>query len=192
MLLREMTFVAIDFETTGVCSGFSEEAWQIGLAVVEEGKYNPNYAYNRFLRIAPNRPFNPYVPGKHATIRELLSEADSLSELWTELAPWLENRPLLSHNAQVEQKVLAQAFPMHQFGPWVDTLAMARESFPLTKSHKLSDLIPALGLLSRLQKLCPNEQPHDAWYDAIACGVLFEYLLTLPMWRDRPLQEGLF
>lgn len=192
MLLRKMDFVAIDFETTGVCPGFHEEPWQIGMVYMSRGRVEPQYAYNRLLKIDPSRPFNPYVPGRHASLRHILAESVPLSALWQELAPWLSGRTLLAHNVPVEQRILKQAFPMHALGPWIDTLVLARRCFPSLKSYKLSDLIPEFGLLETVKKYAADGEPHDAFYDAMACAVLFEYMLTLPCCERLMSEDRLF
>ncbi|MBQ3810030.1 MAG: hypothetical protein II839_04340, partial [Kiritimatiellae bacterium] len=50
--------------------------------------------------------------------------------------------------------------------------------------HALEDLVPALGLLPRLLALAPGLAPHDALYDALACGLLLRHLLAQPGWAD--------
>lgn len=184
MLVREAAIVAIDFETTGVVPGFPEEPWQIGLAFVRSGHLDPAYRFVSPLRIEAGRPFNAYVPGRHAGLRHELAAAPSLPELWPQLIPWLQGRPLLAHNASVEKKMLAQAFPLHSFGPWIDTLVLVRQAFPKAKSHKLEDILDTLHLTQKVEEICPGLQPHDALYDAAGAGILLEYLLGLPHWQD--------
>ena len=62
------------------------------------------------------------------------------------------------------------------------TLALARRAWPAAPSHALEDLVPALGLLPRLQALLPGREPHDALYDAVACALLLLHLLDQPGW----------
>lgn len=191
MLIRETTIVVIDFETTGAVPGFAEEPWQLGLAFVEAGRLRPEYRLSQWLRVEPGRPFNAYAPGRHASLRQELALAPSLTELWPELAPWLSGRPVAAHNAAVERKMLGQAFPLHRFGPWIDTLDLARRAFPKAKSHTLEDLMAALALQDRAQALCPGLGPHDALYDAVGCGLLLECLLELPKFSRLELEESL-
>jgi DNA polymerase-3 subunit epsilon len=188
---KETTIAVIDFETTGVVPGFPEEPWQVGLAFVRNGCVDPEYKFSSLLRVEPGRPFNPYAPGRYAGVRDELASSPSLAELWPQLAPWLEGRPVMAHNVGVEKKMLSQAFPLHQFGPWVDTLALARKAFPKAKSHKLEDLLETLKLDDQVSALCPGMQPHDALYDAVASGLLFEYLMTLPQFKNFQIYDGL-
>lgn len=184
-----MYCTVIDFETTGSVEGYPNEPWQIGMTHFADARVQPEYRCARYLRIAADRPFNVYAPGRHARIRDQLAEAPTLPKLWPELAPWLTGRPLAAHNAATEQNVLHQAFPMHAFGPWIDTLRLARIAYPDASSHKLEDLAERLGLHARAAAVCPDAGPHDALYDAVCCGLLLEHLLAQPGWRDAALDQ---
>jgi DNA polymerase-3 subunit epsilon len=187
-LAIEAQLVALDFETTGVVDDLPSAPWQIGMAFVEGGRIAEPYRFSRLLNPG-DRPFNPYAPGRHAVLREELAQAPTLVELWPEIAPWLGGRAILAHNVATERTVLADAFPLHEFGPWIDTLALARRAYPRLASYKLEDLIPNLGLGKRLERLCPDLAPHDALYDAMAAAVLFEHLLRQPGWDAATIQD---
>ena len=77
-----------------------------------------------------------------------------------------------------------QIAPLHTFGPWIDTLALARRVRPDLTSHALADVCNALDLTPRLQELCPGRDWHDALYDAFACALICEYCLALPGWEQ--------
>lgn len=179
MLLKDAKLVLIDFETTGSVEGFPNEPWQIGMARFENGHCTTEL-YESWLQVG-ERPFNPYAPGRHGEVREKLAAAPTLTGLMRHLESWLSG-PLVAHNIATEKKVLRQAAPMHRFGPWVDTLKIARQAWPGLASYALDDIIPTLGLLPQLQHICPDRQPHDALYDACACGVFLEHLLIQPGW----------
>jgi DNA polymerase III subunit epsilon len=188
MRAREAQFVVLDFESTGSVEGFATEPWQVGMVLVDAGRVAERHTFSSLLRVGP-RPFNPYVPGRHALVREELSVAPLLTDLWTELRGWLLGRPLVSHHAATEQKFLGEAFPLHRFGPWVDTLELARIAYPRSSSHRLEDLVDALGLDALVRSRCPGRAPHDALYDAVACGSLLEHLLALPQWQEVTLDD---
>ena len=177
-------FLAIDFETTGSVPGFPNEPWQIGtVPVSEDGTVSIGGGLDSLLRIDVDRPFNKFAPGRHAKIRAELAAAPTLTGLWPDLAPRLAG-PVVAHNVGTERTILEQAAPLHLPGPWIDTLALARAAWPTAPSHALEDLIPALGLLPRLRELVPGREPHDAYYDAVACALLLLHLLSFPAWRD--------
>ena len=183
MLLREAEIVALDFETTGAVKCQESIPWQIGCARIRNGVL-VNDAFSLYLKVPSEHHFNPYTPGRWAEMRELLAEKHTLLEEWPALEPWLSGHLLVAHNAPVERSVLRRYFPLHQFGPWIDTLKIARRIFPNLKSKCLSELLDALSLTQRVQSFCPNLEPHDACYDAVGCACLLEYFMALPGWRD--------
>jgi len=187
---RACRMTAIDFETTGSVRGWPTEPWQLGLVELDAARVVPRSACGRLLHVPPDRPFNPYAPGRHAQIRDALADAPSLPSLLPELAPALLGRPLVAHNTGTERAILRKAFPMHAFGPWIDTLALARAAFPGRTSYALEDLVPALGLAGALADALeaapgdpsPPLAPHDAVYDAVAAAVLLAHILSLDRW----------
>lgn len=178
------TIVAIDFETTGTAPGFLNMPWQIGIAVLQRGKMVPERSFTSWLRVPAEHPFNPYTPGRWGQIRQQLTEAPTLPELWQELQPVLTAGPLVAHHAPTERSILRQCLPLQQFPLWIDTLALARMAFPKRRSYKLEELVPELGLLPRVKERCPDGAAHDALYDAIACATFLESLLQCPGWSN--------
>jgi DNA polymerase-3 subunit epsilon len=183
MLICETTLIVLDFETTGSVPGFDTEPWQVAAVVLKNGRVDPSQTFESLVRVDINRPFNAYAPGKHHKLREDIAAADEVSRVWKKLEEWVIGRPLAAHNVATEKKFLRQMAPMHQFGPWIDTLALARQAWPKAPSHKLEDLIAGLRLEPRVKELCPRGEAHDALYDAVACAVLLEHLLTQPSWE---------
>ena len=188
MLAREATLTVLDFETTGVVSGYPNEPWQIGAVRFRGGKVVASESLDLLLRVG-DRPFNPKAPGQHHKLREEIAKAETLAEIWPSLtADWLQGA-LVAHNASVERNVLHQAAPMHRMGPWIDTLKLARLAYPDEESHKLEDLTDRLGLADEVRRLCPGKEAHDALYDSVACGLLLQHLLELPGWEQVTIEE---
>ena len=179
-------FTALDFETTGSVPGFRNEPWQIGLCSLSGDISAIDGSY---LKIDARRPFNRYAPGRHAQLREVLADSPTLLDLWPALEARLIGIPLVAHNAATERSVLTDLFPLHSFGPWIDTLALSRMAWPNLPSYALEDLIPMLGLQGALSGLCPHWAPHDARYDAVAAALLLRHLLAQPGWDRLELDE---
>lgn len=186
MLIRETTLTVLDFETTGSVPGFDTEPWQVAAVRLVNGKVDSKHTFESLIRVDINRPFNAYAPGKHHKLREDIAAADQVSKVWKKLEGWVTGCPLAAHNVATEKKFLRQMAPMHRFGSWVDTLALARQAWPKAPSHKLEDLIAGLGLglEKRIREICLTGEAHDALYDAVACAVLLEHLLTQPGWQN--------
>ena len=177
----------MDFETTGAVPGFPVEPWQIGMVNICNGRIVPESAFESWLRIAPDRPFNRRAPGRHAQIRETLAQSPTMAELWPELEARCVGIPIVAHNIGTERTILTKSAPLHQFGPWIDTLALIRRAYPSLPSKALGEAVAALELQPRLDALC-HRAPHDALYDAFACATLLEWLLSLPGWENLPLR----
>lgn len=174
--------VVLDFEATGVIDGLPDEPWQIGMVRIRQGAVVWEERYESWLRVG-ERPFSPYAPGRHAELRAELEAAPTLTGLWPELRPWWTGAALAAHNAATEQKFIRQAFPLHQPGPWLDTLKLARIAYPHLSSHKLEDLLESLNLLPQVREACHGRRAHDALYDAIGCAALLVHLLHLEGWQ---------
>jgi len=189
MQICEITLTVLDFETTGSVPGFDTEPWQIGAVRLVNGRVDSTQTFESLIRVDANRPFSAYAPGMHHKLRDKIAAAPDVSKVWKKLEGWVTACPLVAHNAAVEKKFLRKMAPMHRFGSWVDTLALARKAWPDAPSHKLGDLVAGLGLEARVRELCPNRAAHDALYDAIACAVLLEQILTLPGWGELTIDD---
>ncbi len=189
MQICETTLTVLDFETTGSVPGFDTEPWQIGAVRLVKGRVDPQQTFESLIRVDVNRPFSAYAPGTHHKLRDEIAAAPNVSKVWKKMELWVTGCPLVAHNVSVEKKFLRRMAPMHRFGPWIDTLALARKAWPNAPSHKLGDLVSGLGLEPRVRELCPNRDAHDALYDAIASAVLLEKILTLPGWETLAIDD---
>ena len=181
-LAAKCVFTAIDFETTGTVPGWPVEPWQIGLCEIScEGGVTGGFS--SLLGVPAERPFNRFAPGRHALIREELALSPTLPEIWDELAPRLIGIPLVAHNVGTERTMLRKAAPLHALGPWIDTLKLSRIVAPGLASYALGDVISHFGLTNVVDAACPGLSAHDAYYDAVACGLLLLHILSLPGWN---------
>ena len=177
-------FAALDFECTGPAPGFQNTPWQIGIVRVTQGHVDMSRSFSSLLRVPPEQPFNPYTPGRWAQLRPELAAAPTPQELWPCLREFLCGVPLVAHNTPTERTFLTQLFPLQPFGPWLDTLPLARRAFPRQRDYKLENLIPNLGLAAVVAERCPGGAPHDALYDAVACASLLELVVNAPGWQN--------
>jgi DNA polymerase III epsilon subunit-like protein len=178
----------LDYESTGSMRGFPVEPWQIGMVTLSRGYIDPESLFDSLLRIDPNRPFNPHAPGRHALLRDEMAAAPTVAEL----RPRLESRlalPLCAHNVATEKKFLRSMAPMHRFGPWIDTLRLARRAWPGLPSYALENCIDALGLKPMVGQLCPEREAHDALYDAVASAAILQHLLEDPGWNSATIAD---
>lgn len=151
------------------------------------------------LRTALCAPLAP-IPGVDTRCHGL-AEADlagrrPFSAEWTLFNELRASGLLASHQASVEAGLLAATWPHPaavpavaetavaeaQWGPWVDSLALARARLPDLADHALGSVVAALGLGGELaalaEALCPSgrRRPHCAGYDALAAALVVRRL----------------
>lgn len=182
MAIFDVEITVLDYESTGSLAGYANEPWQIGMVSLKAGKVDAGSMFESLLCVEANRPFNPHAPGRHAALRDEIATAPTPQEVWPGVQPRLVGRPLCAHNVATEKKFVRAMAPMHPFGPWIDTLRIARKVWPGCASYALEDLIGLLDLKPRIDLLCPNREAHDALYDAVASAMLLEHLLEQPGW----------
>ena len=85
------------------------------------------------------------------------------------------------------EKRFLRAFPGQQFGPWVDSLTLAKAALPELESHRLGALLPFLGEGFAQLPLNIGRQWHDALYDAAASFCFVQCLVQSLALADAPL-----
>ena len=187
--VSDIEITVLDYESTGSLAGHPNEPWQIGMVSLKGGKVDAGSMFESLLQVDINRPFNPHAPGRHDVLRDKISEAPTPQKLWPQIKQRVTGHPLCAHNVATEKKFTRAMAPLHRFGPWIDTLRIARKAWPGCPSYALEDLTVILGLKQRVDNLCPGGQAHDALYDAVASAMLLEHLLEQPGWEKITLAE---
>lgn len=137
-----MEFIALDFETTGYENGFDNEPWQLGLAHVRDGEIVETH--------------------------DLRFEPGTFGERYEDWAPLLFGRRLVAHNIACEKTILTRTAPLTKWGPWIDTMKLAKARFPRLPSYTLGDLCETFGCVP----LMDGRTWHDGLFDAVACAKL--------------------
>lgn len=143
-----MEFVAIDFETTGYEDGGKNEPWQLGAAVVRNFEIVETHEWFFGTPITPD--FEP------------------LMNQWESFYPVLAGKRLVAHNIACEKTILTRVAPLTKWGPWVDTLKLAKARYPKLPSYTLGDLCEMFGCVPQMA----GRTWHDGLYDAVACALL--------------------
>jgi DNA polymerase-3 subunit epsilon len=177
---REVRFAAIDFESAGTATGLTDEPVQIG--VVHWNGTALESVLDSYLK--PSRPVTWAAREVHGISDAMLQDAPTLIDLWPKIREALRDRWVVVHGGATEKRFL-NIFPFHGFGPWVDTLPLARAIHPTLESHALGDTIESLGLSQKLASW-PNFRWHDAGSDAAASLVLLEYLVESANLHEEP------
>lgn len=173
--VHEVAWAAIDFEGTGSAPGQSDEPVQVGIAVMSRGGEQPGNFFRSYVR-AETRVTRAAAAVHRITDREL-HDAPPLGLLWPEIKSRLSGAVVVAHGAGTEKRFL-RAFPMHGFGPWVDTLALSRAFMPDLPDHSLAAVVHACGLVPHVREACSKHEWHDALFDAVACLVLLRHFVA--------------
>jgi DNA polymerase-3 subunit epsilon len=156
---------------------------QIGLMPwsVEGGYETPFVSY-----LQTDQPIQWSARKVHGIGPEDLAQAPTLLSLWPELKKRLVGAVVVAHGKGTEKRFL-RAFPGHGFGPWIDTLLLARAAWPDLTDHSLGSICDQLGLSNQVCALVPKKSWHDALFDAAASLVLLRHLIESLNASNHPL-----
>lgn len=171
--IRDCRFTAIDFESAGGGRGQTDCPVQVGLATwsAGAGHHDPFVSYLRCTQ-----PILWSAQKVHGITTAHLTGAPALTTLWPELKTRLQGAVVVAHGKGTEKRFL-RAFPGHGFGPWVDTLLLARAAWPDLTDHSLGALCAGFGLGEKVAGLVSGRTWHDALFDAVASLVLLEHVI---------------
>ena len=183
VLIGDCRFTAIDFESAGAARGRTDVPVQVGLAGWSAGS---GHGETFVSYLASDAPILWSARKIHGIRDEDLVGAPGLFLLWPEIKRHLAGAVVVAHGKGTEKRFL-RAFPGHGFGPWVDTLLLARAAWPELPGHSLSELCDARGLTEKVRAMMPGRRWHDALYDAVASLVLLEDLTRAFGLAEKPL-----
>jgi DNA polymerase-3 subunit epsilon len=184
MLIRDLTFTAIDFESAGTARGQTDAPIQIGLASwsLAADHHNPFVSY-----LYTDQPIHWSAQKVHGITPDHLADAPSLLSLWPELKSRLGSAVVVAHSKGTEKRFL-RTFPGHGFGPWIDTLHLARAAWPEMAKHSLGSLCDELGVTDSIKPLVPGKNWHDALFDAVASLAVLSHLIHIHDLADHPVE----
>jgi DNA polymerase-3 subunit epsilon len=182
--IHDCRFTAIDFESAGAARGKTDTPVQVGMASwsIDGSHSDPFMSY-----LHTDEPIQWSAQKVHGIGPEQLANAPSILTLWPEFKRRLAGSVVVAHGKGTEKRFL-RAFPGHGFGPWVDTLLLARAAWPQLTEHGLGALCETFHLSDRVRALVPEKSWHDALFDAVASLVLLEYLIHEMQLHNRDLQ----
>jgi DNA polymerase-3 subunit epsilon len=184
-LVRHSRFTAIDFESAGAARGVADRPVQVGLASwsLAEG-----HGGGFVSHLSTDGPVQWSARKVHGIGPEDLRDAPSLLSLWPELKARLAGAMVVAHGKGTEKRFL-RAFPGHGFGPWIDTLLLARAAWPDLPDHSLGALCEQWNLTEKVRSIVPDKSWHDARFDAVASLVLLEHLVDALPLADLPAEH---
>jgi DNA polymerase-3 subunit epsilon len=181
--IRDIPFAALDFESAGERPNEAGIPIQLGIAWMESLTPDPMSFYRSYLRAEQSITWA--AKKIHGIGTEQLKDAPELRALWPEVNTRLRGRWLVAHGAGTEKRFL-RIFPLHGFGPWIDTLTLSRRLLPGCASYALSDLAAEFSLEEEAMRLLPGFRWHEALSDALASLLLLRRMITIARIQDYP------
>lgn len=181
--VRDLSYAGLDFESAGERAKEAGVPVQIGIAWMQGLDPVGDSFYRSYLKTV--RPVTWAAQQIHGISNEDLKDAPDLLSLWPEIRSRLGGRYLVAHGSGTEKRFL-RAFPLHGFGPWIDTLPLSRKILPGRSSYALSDLTAELSLEREAQLLLPDFRWHEALSDALASLLLLKKLIEIAQLHDHP------
>lgn len=181
--LSACSFVAIDFETTGL-SAARDRIVEIGAVRFSPGQSERS----RYARLVnPQTSIPELVIEVHGITDAAVASAPPFAELVGEFTGFLEGAILVAHHAAFDIAFYTCELRRADIMPApvlvLDTYHLARKVFPQAPSYKLSALLAWLGLEM-------EGQAHRALPDSLACALLFEACLkALPLGAESSLAD---
>lgn len=175
MPIRETIFAAIDFESAGEAPGMTDAPVQAGIACMRGTDLLTADFYRTYIN--PQRAVTWASQRVHGITAQQLHTAPDMKSLWPEFRSRLSGAVMVAHGAGTEKRFL-RIFPFHGFGPWLDTVILARRAWPGLGDYTLEGLTHALGFRGELNELCPGLKFHDALYDAVGSLLVLRELMT--------------
>ncbi len=172
--VREVAWAAVDFESAGTAPGRTDEPVQVGIAVWRGGEAPPGDFFRSHVRSGVR--ITRAARAVHGITDEDVAAAPVMASLWPEVKSRLAGAAVVAHGAGTEKRFL-RAFPLHGFGPWIDTLPIARALLPNLPDHALGTVVGAMGLEDEVRGLCAGLSWHDALFDAVACLVFLRRMV---------------
>ena len=170
--IKDNIYVVFDVETTGLNAGLKDSIIEIGAVKIKDGE-----VIDRFNElINPGIKLSKKIVEITAITDEMLKSKPSEEEVIKEFKDWIEDFPLVAHNAKFDSSMLEAAYHKYNLGefsnPLIDTLELSRTLERDYSKHSLS------ALVKRYNIPFDEEHHHRADYDAEATAYIFNKMIT--------------
>lgn len=163
--VSDITFVAFDFETTGLYAG-QDSIVELGAVKFKNGTILESFEQ----LVDPGRPMPADSIRISGITDAMLAGQPNLTKILPDFMKFLQGSVLIAHNAGFDMGFLRTALDRNgmQFpeNPLIDTQILAKKAYPGQKSYSLQNLVNFLRF--------PPNQAHRALDDSLMCMKLFQ------------------
>ena len=159
-------YIVLDFETTGL-SHINDKIIEIGAIKIIDNKIHSKFN----TLINPKIPIPPFISSKIKITNNMVKDKPSIDEVFKDFYMFLDNFPLVIHNANFDMKFLIQNANNLDYkikNSALDTVSTTKRLFPELKKYNLAFLCNYFKIT--------NQNAHRAMYDALATYELYKIL----------------
>jgi DNA polymerase-3 subunit alpha (Gram-positive type) len=171
-MLKELTYVVFDLETTGLSANAGEEIIEIGAVKIKNGE-----VIDRFDElIKPTKLIPERITEITSITNEMVKDKDNELIVLKRFINWLNQDDILvAHNASFDLSFIKMAYIKYNLGTFnytvIDTLGISRFLTPSERYHNLTIL------MERYHILWDENKHHRADYDAEGTSLVLYKLI---------------
>jgi DNA polymerase III epsilon subunit family exonuclease len=163
----DQPLVIIDTETATLRG--APHLLELGAILVVDGEIAERFE----ALVRPEVPVDPLASDFHGIFESMIVDAQPAASVLEQFSAWVQDHPLVAHNADFDGRVLAFEYSRARQSPppgvLIDTLKLARKCLPESPDHKLQTLCEHLQL--------EQGTHHRALADAVWCWQVLEACL---------------
>lgn len=158
---KEVKFVAIDVETTGLSPLYNE------LIEVSAIKYEGAKKIATFSTlIKPKKEISSVITNLTGITNKMLEDAPTVEKVMPQIIDFIGESPIVAHNANFDYSFLQnnsnKSFTNNKV---IDTVAISRKMLPNLPNHKLNTVAKCIGI--------QEEGFHRAEFDCECCAKIY-------------------
>ncbi len=172
-LLRDIRFVVLDTETTGLRAYKGDEVLSLGAVVIENGRIQKEQTFYQVVN--PGRAVPKKITKLTGITEEMVQNKPDLTTVLNDFVSWADHSVLVGHVLNFDLTFINKHLLTHcgtkLRHSYIDTYKMAKCIFPCLRSYSLEDLCAYLSIT------CAKR--HHALNDAISAARLLEIFLAM-------------
>ena len=169
--LTEETYVVFDLETTGLYPNSGDTIIEIGAVKIKNGVIIDRYDE----LVNPGKLLSEEIIKITGINNEMLSGKRNEESSIKDFIKWIDNLPMVAHNAKFDIAFIENAFEKYNLGKLsnivIDTLGLSRYLESSERYHNLATLV------KRYNIPWDEDKHHRADYDSEGTALIFDKML---------------
>lgn len=158
---KEVNFVAIDVETTGLSPVYNE---LIEISAIKYEKAKKKDTFSTLIR--PKKEISDTITNITGITNEMVKNAPKIEQVMPKLIKFIGDYPIVAHNANFDYSFLQnnsqKSFSKNKV---IDTVAISRKMLPSLPNHKLNTVSKYIGI--------EEDGFHRAEFDCECCAKIY-------------------